>query len=57
MIFPSTLDSSAFATIDVAGKMQLTYKGWPLYKYGQDAARGEQRSKFPDSRNLARSHG
>ena len=41
MIFPSTLDSSAFATIDVFGKMQMTYKGWPLYYFGQDAARGE----------------
>lgn len=33
---PSTLDKTLFGTIDVFGKKQLTYKGWPLYYFGQD---------------------
>ena len=33
---PSILDKSLFAVIDVHGKKQLTYKGWPLYYYGPD---------------------
>lgn len=33
---PSTLDKSLFAVIDVFGKKQLTYKGWPLYYFGLD---------------------
>jgi predicted lipoprotein with Yx(FWY)xxD motif len=38
---PSTLDKSQFATIEVFGIKQLTYKGWPLYYFGADAmARG-----------------
>ncbi|GIZ14160.1 hypothetical protein [Capnocytophaga catalasegens] len=36
IIVPSTLDKSLFGTIDVYGKKQLTYKGWPLYYFGQD---------------------
>lgn len=38
---PSTLDNSLFGTIDVFGLTQITYKGWPLYHFGQDAERGE----------------
>jgi predicted lipoprotein with Yx(FWY)xxD motif len=38
---PSTLDASLFGSIDVFGKQQLTYNGWPLYYFGQDTARGE----------------
>ena len=38
---PSTLDESLFGSITVAGHTQMTYKGWPLYYFGQDAARGE----------------
>jgi predicted lipoprotein with Yx(FWY)xxD motif len=34
---PSALTASDFAIIDVFGKKQLTYKGWPLYYFGQDA--------------------
>jgi predicted lipoprotein with Yx(FWY)xxD motif len=34
---PSTLDKTLFTVIDVFGKKQLTYKGWPLYYYGPDA--------------------
>ena len=37
----STVDASDFGTIDVFGKSQLTYKGWPLYYFGQDSERGE----------------
>jgi predicted lipoprotein with Yx(FWY)xxD motif len=38
---PSTLDTTLFNTIDVFGHQQLTYKGWPLYYFGQDAVRGD----------------
>jgi predicted lipoprotein with Yx(FWY)xxD motif len=37
IVVPSPLDKSLFKTIDVFGKKQLTYKGWPLYYFGQDA--------------------
>jgi predicted lipoprotein with Yx(FWY)xxD motif len=37
----STLNSGDFANIDVFGMNQLTYKGWPLYYFGQDTKRGE----------------
>ena len=36
IIVPSKLDKSQFGTIDVFGKKQLTYKGWPLYYFGDD---------------------
>lgn len=36
VVVPSTLDKSLFASITVFGKKQLTYKGWPLYFFGQD---------------------
>ena len=36
IVVPSTLDHSLFGTINVHGKMQLTYKGWPLYYFGSD---------------------
>ncbi len=38
---PSSLNASDFGEIDVFGEMQLTYKGWPLYYFGQDEDRGE----------------
>jgi predicted lipoprotein with Yx(FWY)xxD motif len=34
--FPSQIDGSLFNVIDVHGRFQLTYKGWPLYYFGQD---------------------
>ncbi len=34
---PSVLNVADFAVIDVYGKKQLTYKGWPLYYFGADA--------------------
>jgi len=37
IVVPSTLDATLFSTIDVFGRTQLTYKGWPLYYFGQDA--------------------
>ncbi len=37
----SILEESLFGSIDVFGKQQLTYKGWPLYYFGEDAQRGE----------------
>lgn len=46
--FPSILNSSEFGTIIVHGKMQLTYKGWPLYYFGQDLAQGDNKGvSFP----------
>lgn len=33
---PSTLDKTSFDTTAVYGKIQLTYKGWPLYHFGPD---------------------
>jgi predicted lipoprotein with Yx(FWY)xxD motif len=45
---PSILNPADFGTIDVFGKAQLTYKGWPLYYFGQDAARGDNKGiSFP----------
>ncbi len=41
MIIPSTLNSDDFDVIDVYGESQLTFKGWPLYYFGQDDMRGE----------------
>ncbi len=35
--FPPGVNSSDFGTIDVYGKSQLTYKGWPLYEFGPDS--------------------
>lgn len=45
---PSTLDKSLFGSITVAGHSQLTYKGWPLYYFGQDTKRGDTKGvSFP----------
>lgn len=33
---PSTLNKADFSVIEVFGKKQLTYKGWPLYYFGPD---------------------
>ncbi|WP_298485470.1 hypothetical protein [uncultured Maribacter sp.] len=38
---PSILDINDFGTIDVFGTTQVTYKGWPLYYFGNDAERGD----------------
>ncbi len=36
IIVPSSLNKSDFGTINTFGKNQITYKGWPLYYFGQD---------------------
>ncbi|HSO85978.1 MAG TPA: fasciclin domain-containing protein, partial [Draconibacterium sp.] len=36
VVIPSVLNKSDFGIINVYGKNQLTYKGWPLYYFGQD---------------------
>jgi len=43
-VVPSVLDKTLFGTITVAGKKQMTYKGWPLYHFGQDAIRGSTKA-------------
>lgn len=35
---PSILSKADFGSIDVFGKKQLTFKGWPLYYFGPDGA-------------------
>ena len=40
---PSILNSAGFGTINVFGRTQLTYKGWPLYYFGQDTERGDNK--------------
>jgi predicted lipoprotein with Yx(FWY)xxD motif len=49
VVVPSSLDKSLFGAITVFGKTQLTYKGWPLYYFGQDAlTRGNNKGvSFP----------
>jgi predicted lipoprotein with Yx(FWY)xxD motif len=45
---PSSLALSDFGTITVHGQSQLTYKGWPLYYFGQDIERGDNKGiSFP----------
>jgi predicted lipoprotein with Yx(FWY)xxD motif len=45
---PSILDAADFGTVDVFGKTQITYKGHPLYYFGQDAERGDNKGiSFP----------
>lgn len=38
---PSAFAAGDFGSIDVHGRQQLTYRGWPLYYFGQDQARGD----------------
>ena len=35
------MDKSLFCTIDIYGRNQLTYNGWPLYYFGEDLLRGD----------------
>ena len=45
---PSNLAVADFGMINVFGKNQLTYKGWPLYYFGQDSSRGDNKGiSFP----------
>jgi predicted lipoprotein with Yx(FWY)xxD motif len=34
---PSTLSKTMLGTINVFGKTQLTFKGWPVYRFGADS--------------------
>lgn len=47
---PSAMNSQNFGEIMVHGERpQLTYKGWPLYYFGQDAERGDTKGvSFPN---------
>lgn len=45
---PSTVNKDDFGSIMVYGELQLTYKGWPLYYYGDDTERGDNKGiSFP----------
>ncbi|MGJ1408191.1 COG4315 family predicted lipoprotein [Sphingobacterium thalpophilum] len=45
---PSLLRTDDMAVINVFGRKQLTYKGWPLYYFGQDQQRGDNKGvSFP----------
>lgn len=45
---PSIMNAAEFGVIDVFGESQLTYKGWPLYYFGQDENRGDNKGiSFP----------
>lgn len=45
---PSSMDEDEFGVISVFGRDQLTYRGWPLYYFGQDTQRGENKGvSFP----------
>ncbi|SKB62173.1 Secreted repeat of unknown function [Sphingobacterium nematocida] len=45
---PSIVTKDQIAIITVYGKSQLTYKGWPLYYFGQDSKRGDNKGvSFP----------
>lgn len=47
---PSILSASDFGMIEVYGEMQLTYRGWPLYYFGQDEDRGDNKGvSFPSA--------
>ncbi|GAP68801.1 por secretion system C-terminal sorting domain [Bacteroidales bacterium 6E] len=35
-VVPSILDASEFSVINIHGRNQLTYRGWPLYYFGAD---------------------
>ena len=38
---PSIFGTAGFGIIDVFGRQQVTYRGWPLYYFGQDQERGD----------------
>ena len=48
-VVPSILDKSKFGSINVFGRTQLTYNGWPLYYFGLDGqTRGSNKGiSFP----------
>jgi predicted lipoprotein with Yx(FWY)xxD motif len=40
---PTGMDADDFGEIDVHGRKQLTFKGWPLYSFGQDTSQGDNK--------------
>ncbi len=40
---PSALNAEDFGEIDVFGEPQLTFKGWPVYYFGDDTERGDNK--------------
>jgi predicted lipoprotein with Yx(FWY)xxD motif len=40
---PTGMNASDFSEINVHGRMQLTYKGWPIYYFGQDTNKGDNK--------------
>ena len=45
---PTGMNADDFGEIDVHGRTQLTFKGWPLYYFGQDVAQGDNKGvSFP----------
>jgi predicted lipoprotein with Yx(FWY)xxD motif len=40
---PTGMTAADFGTITVHGQSQLTYRGWPLYYFGQDTAKGDNK--------------
>jgi predicted lipoprotein with Yx(FWY)xxD motif len=45
---PAPMNKADFGEITVFGRQQLTYRGWPLYYFGQDEQRGDNKGiSFP----------
>ncbi len=44
IVVPSILNKTLFGTINISGKKQMTYNGWPLYHFGQDLVRGSNKA-------------
>lgn len=40
---PTLIKSDDFATLSVHGRNQLSFRGWPLYHFGQDTKRGDNK--------------
>ncbi|CAA7196361.1 hypothetical protein [Chryseobacterium potabilaquae] len=43
MKFPSIMNPADFGIITVFGRTQLTYRGWPVYYFGGDGNRGDNK--------------
>jgi predicted lipoprotein with Yx(FWY)xxD motif len=40
---PTGMNAGDFSEINVHGRLQLTYKGWPIYYFGQDTNKGDNK--------------